>query len=339
MSRIFESRSALNRIRSLKKRRENSTLLSKKELDEFNLKINLLHSRSKSQPSQKKVKEYKLSLEQKIEKRFKKIDNTLNTINTSIKGMKGEIKEMKGEINEMKGSIDNLFILSILKANIPGEKDKNKIKKYITEKYKKLLPKILNDPPSDINNEDNNQNNISKKNTNNNIKANDSSFVGRSGGGRKNIDKIISQSKREYKGGALNKKKNNDKKKYSFRKKSNINKSSNSSNQNTNSLESINKFLQSNTKYDEVGGRVKDNNNEKNMGENFKKINININNLLKKETRIANIFNSNTNNNQTKNTEKKNIYERKNNELKQYKGNANMKNSKKKYSNYYVQIY
>lgn len=331
MSKLFRSRSTLNKKRLLKKTKENLELLPNKELDQLKLKINLLHSRNKSLPSKKtETIEDNLSFEKKIEKRFNKIDSNLNTINNSITGMKGEINKMNGTINkmngtinEMKNSINDLFMLSILKENMPEEKDKDIIKKYISEKYKKLLPKLKNDPLSDIKNEDKNQNNIPKKNTNNIIK-NNSSFVDKNNNNKKNIEKITPQRKKEYKSDLLNKKNTKVNKKYL--KKSHNNKSSNSSNQNTISLESINKF--SGTKSDKVDVGMKGKNNEKNMGENFEKKKLNIDNLLKKEIRIANIFESNTINNQTKNTEKKNVFKGKNNEFKQYTKNANMKNKK-----------
>ena len=311
MSNIIELRSTLNKIRLLKKRRENSQILSNKQ---FKVKINYL--RNKSMPSKKiKKTEDKFSSEDKFEKRFNKIDSSLNTINTSITGMnnrinemngtmnemKGSMNEMNGTINEMNGTINDLFMLSILKENISEEKDKDLIKKYIADKYKKLLPKLLNAPPSDVKNED--KNNIPTKITNNITEEKNSSFVDKN---NNNINFEV-------------------KKKYSFRKKSKNNKSNtNSSNKNSISFESINKHIKSDEK--SVGDRDKEKNNKKNMGENCEKKNININNILKKEIRIGNLFNSNTN--QSKNIEKKNMFER--NELKQCKRNANIKNSKKK---------
>ena len=144
MSKLFRSRSTLNKKRLLKKTKENLELLPNKELDQLKLKINLLHSRNKSLPSKKtETIEDNLSFEKKIEKRFNKIDSNLNTINNSITGMKGEINKMNGTINkmngtinEMKNSINDLFMLSILKENMPEEKDKDIIKQYISEKLK-----------------------------------------------------------------------------------------------------------------------------------------------------------------------------------------------------------
>ena len=83
--------------------------------------------------------------------------------------MKDNIKEMKGDIKEMKISINSLFLLSILKENIPEEKDKHRIRNYIKRQYKKLLPNVFKEFPVNNNDENEKEIDIPNQNDNNNI--------------------------------------------------------------------------------------------------------------------------------------------------------------------------
>jgi hypothetical protein len=135
-----------------KKKKFLKSLRPSKELEQYEENFNLIHKRNISTTLKKDEKKEKdiHYLEKKLEKRFDKIDDN---------------------IEEMKISINNLFLLSVLKENIPEEKNKNRIRDYIERYYKKLLPNLFKGPPISKTDEyeDEKEINISNQNDNNNI--------------------------------------------------------------------------------------------------------------------------------------------------------------------------
>ena len=193
------SRTRLNEMKEIKKIKQ--SLRTNKDLEQNKENINFIHKRSISTHLKTDDKNEKdiYDLEEKFEKRFDKIDENIDKINGDIKEMegdikemegnikemkgdikemKGDIKEMKGDIKEMKGDINNLLLLSILKENIPKEKEKYMIRKYIEGQYKKLLSNLFKESPVNNNDDDEKKMNIPNQNDNNNIFHNKTLILG-----------------------------------------------------------------------------------------------------------------------------------------------------------------
>ena len=179
------SRTRLNEMKEIKKIKQ--SLRTNKDLEQNKENINFIHKRSISTHLKTDDKNEKdiYDLEEKFEKRFDKIDENIDKINGDIKEMEGDIKEMegnikemKGDIKEMKGDINNLLLLSILKENIPKEKEKYMIRKYIEGQYKKLLSNLFKESPVNNNDDDEKKMNIPNQNDNNNIFHNKTLILG-----------------------------------------------------------------------------------------------------------------------------------------------------------------
>jgi len=186
------SRTRLNEMKEIKKIKQ--SLRTNKDLEQNKENINFIHKRSISTHLKTDDKNEKdiYDLEEKFEKRFDKIDENIDKINGdikemegdikemegNIKEMKGDIKEMKGDIKEMKGDINNLLLLSILKENIPKEKEKYMIRKYIEGQYKKLFSNLFKESPANNNDDDEKKMNIPNQNDNNNIFHNKTLILG-----------------------------------------------------------------------------------------------------------------------------------------------------------------
>ena len=179
------SRTRLNEMKEIKKIKQ--SLRTNKDLEQNKENINFIHKRSISTHLKTDDKNEKdiYDLEEKFEKRFDKIDENIDKINGDIKEMEGDIKEMegnikemKGDIKEMKGDINNLLLLSILKENIPKEKEKYMIRKYIEGQYKKLFSNLFKESPANNNDDDEKKMNIPNQNDNNNIFHNKTLILG-----------------------------------------------------------------------------------------------------------------------------------------------------------------
>ncbi len=305
---LLRSRSVsrLNEKRTMKKIERSERI--NKDLEQNKEKINRFNKRNISFPLKKDKEEVKdiHDLDEKFEKRFNKVDN---------------------KIDEMKTSMDSLFLLFILKEDIPNEKEKPKIRNYIESHYKKLLPSLFKEPPVNNNNEEDEKEISIQNQKNNNIQkkpAIKEEINIKNNNKNDSFQKLKNYSKNPFIDNSFNNNDNNKpKKKYSFRKKINQPKSNRSSIQNNiSSGNSINYSIKSksNTKSDNFNISISDNDkniDKNNSNRNFsrnKKVekqsknnNINNNSLINRERKIENASNNRINQSSSKNTEKKNI--------------------------------
>ena len=196
---------------------------------------------------------------------------------------------MKVDIKEMKITINSLFLLSILKENIPEEKDKHRIRNYIERQYKKLLPNVFKELPVNQNDGDEKEINILNQNDNNIIIQKKPAIKDEINTNIKNINKNNAfQIENEYKKNPF------------------INKSLN----NNDNSKTKKKFIKSNTKFVNINNSIKDYDNKKNM-KNMLDKNISKTISNQKQSKI-NIININFIQSSSKNTGKKHILYNKN---------------------------